>query len=396
MESWEAIRSWRRSMRTDLRARRMAAPRSEREHIGSVLTDLLWDRFRELRDGCIGFYWPFNGEADLRGLVGDALALGAEAALPVVVEKQQPLEFRAWRPGTKLERGIWNIPIPAERNLVKPTVLLVPLVGFDRAGYRLGYGGGYYDRTLASMNPRPLTIGVGYELGRLETIYPQPHDIPLDAIVTEAGYARHRWRGLPLSGAGHSDDVAGHAGPTPGHATGRRAGAVEGASPAGDECDAEDEAEGSSYASPPCFMHELDPSYLGYASVAESILLLNELLGAGPAIAASTAQPPGAGAPGAATLSGMSKDEAGFDAMLRRHIARLGGRPDAEPSSFHELSPGADSPEAKCELSGRGQAAVIRKLQTALPRIGDRALYSDLKQMLETLERRIEGRGGPR
>jgi 5-formyltetrahydrofolate cyclo-ligase len=70
---------------------------------------------------------------------------------------------------------------------VRPTVLLVPLVGFDAQGYRLGYGGGYYDRTLAAMTPRARAIGVGYELGRLETIHPQPHDVPMDAIVTEAG-----------------------------------------------------------------------------------------------------------------------------------------------------------------------------------------------------------------
>ena len=86
-----------------------------------------------------------------------------------------------------MARGIWNIPIPAERVVVEPTALLVPLVGFDREHYRLGYGGGYYDRTLGAKSPRPYAIGVGYESGRLATIHPQPHDIPMDAIVTEAG-----------------------------------------------------------------------------------------------------------------------------------------------------------------------------------------------------------------
>ena len=74
--------------------------------------------------------------------------------------------------------------------LLGPTILIVPLLGFDDAGFRLGYGGGYYDRTLAAMQPRPFTVGVGYELGRLPTIYPQPHDIPMDVIVTEAGMTR--------------------------------------------------------------------------------------------------------------------------------------------------------------------------------------------------------------
>lgn len=72
---------------------------------------------------------------------------------------------------------------------MRSTALLVPLVGFDADGFRLGYGGGYYDRTLAVLEPKPLTIGIGFELGRLETIHPQPHDVPMDAIVTEAGVA---------------------------------------------------------------------------------------------------------------------------------------------------------------------------------------------------------------
>jgi 5-formyltetrahydrofolate cyclo-ligase len=140
------------------------------------------------------FYWPFQGEIDVRHLVRNFLALGADAALPVVVEARQPLEFWSWRPRMKLTRGVWNIPVPGDRSPVQPTVLLVPLLGFDAAGYRLGHGGGYYDRTLATVAQKPLTIGIGYELGRLQTIYPQPHDIPMDAIVTESGVVRFRHR----------------------------------------------------------------------------------------------------------------------------------------------------------------------------------------------------------
>jgi 5-formyltetrahydrofolate cyclo-ligase len=86
-----------------------------------------------------------------------------------------------------MERGIWDIPVPKPGKPVLPTLLFVPLVGFDDAGYRLGHGGGYYDRTLAALSPRPAAIGVGYAATRLETIHPQPHDIPMDAIATEAG-----------------------------------------------------------------------------------------------------------------------------------------------------------------------------------------------------------------
>lgn len=178
-------------MRSELRTKRHELPRGEKESVRRIVSNLMRQSFPELRDACIGFYWPFQGEIDLRPLVGGFLALGAEAALPVVVEKGKPLEFWLWQPRVKLGRGIWNIPIPADRNLVSPAVLLVPLVGFDAAGYRLGHGGGYYDRTLASLVQRPLSIGVGYELGRLETIYPQPHDIPMDAIVTERSVERY-------------------------------------------------------------------------------------------------------------------------------------------------------------------------------------------------------------
>ena len=192
MENWEEIREWRRLIRTELRSKRSALPSHEKESVRTRVCDLIWESLPELRDACIGFYWPFQGEINLRDLVRNFIALGAEAALPVVVEKQRPMEFWSWQPQMKLVRGIWNIPTPSERNPVQPTVLLVPLLGFDPAGYRLGYGGGYYDRTLPTFAQKPLTIGIGYELGRLKTIYPQPHDISMDAIVTESGVVRRQ------------------------------------------------------------------------------------------------------------------------------------------------------------------------------------------------------------
>ena len=81
--------------------------------------------------------------------------------------------------------GLWNIPVPAERRITSPGRRPAPLVGFDAARYRLGYGGGYFDRTLAAAQPRPIAIGVGYDFAALDTINPQPHDIPMDAVLTE-------------------------------------------------------------------------------------------------------------------------------------------------------------------------------------------------------------------
>jgi len=106
----------------------------------------------------------------------------------VVEVKHAPLVFRRWTPETRMVRGDWNIPVPPqEAEVVKPDVTLAPLVGWDRSGYRLGYGGGYFDRTLAHLSPRPFAIGIGLQAAQLATIYPQPHDIQLDAIVTEEG-----------------------------------------------------------------------------------------------------------------------------------------------------------------------------------------------------------------
>lgn len=188
METWQQIREWRCAKRAELLAQRLAVARDKRPDTKTICTKHALQCISSLSPVCIGFYWPIKGEIAVRGVIDALLAKGASAALPVVIQKDRPLEFWAWEPATALRPGIWKIPVPVERCLRHPDILLVPLLGFDTAGYRLGYGGGYYDRTLAQMTPRPRTIGVGYALGRVQTIYPQFHDIPMDAIVTEDGF----------------------------------------------------------------------------------------------------------------------------------------------------------------------------------------------------------------
>src|ERR1700736_2920754 len=136
------------------------------------------------REGVLGFYWPFGAEFDPRPLIDWAVAAGRVVALPVVIDKKGPLEYRAWRPGEPLVDGVWNIPVPEKREIVTPTMVLAPLVGFDDACYRLGYGGGFFDRTLGAMLPRLYAIGIGFEFQRLKTIHPQSYDVPMDVIVT--------------------------------------------------------------------------------------------------------------------------------------------------------------------------------------------------------------------
>lgn len=140
-----------------------------------------------LRPATLAFCWPYRAEPDLRAWVGGWLAAdtGRRAALPVVIDKDWPLVFRRWVPDSILLPDRHGIPYPSAGEILVPEVVLVPLNAFDAAGFRLGYGGGYFDRTLASVSM--LAIGVGFELGRVPTVFPQPHDIPVNWIVTEAG-----------------------------------------------------------------------------------------------------------------------------------------------------------------------------------------------------------------
>jgi 5,10-methenyltetrahydrofolate synthetase len=135
----------------------------------------------------VGFCWPYRGEFDPRFAVRRLRENGARAALPRVVARGAPLQFQTWWPGAPLRRGVLGIPVPDGTEPLKPQALLVPPVGFDACGYRLGYGAGYFDRTLAAAAPRPLAIAVAFELARMPTIHPQPHDVPMDFVVTEAG-----------------------------------------------------------------------------------------------------------------------------------------------------------------------------------------------------------------
>ncbi len=185
----EDVKKWRRGERERLIALRQALPPVDRQRWSVSIAAELREIVAE-RPGILGIYWPFRGEFDPRPLIELVISGGGAVALPAVVDKKGPLEYRAWRPGEKLVDGVWNIPVPEKRDIVVPSAVLAPLVGFDRDCYRLGYGGGYFDRTLASLTPKPLAIGVGFSVQALETIYPQPFDIPMDVIVIETGVTR--------------------------------------------------------------------------------------------------------------------------------------------------------------------------------------------------------------
>lgn len=186
-EDWMRIKVWRKQQRTELIGRREQVPAVERRQWNAAITRYLESGFAALAGMTIGFCWPYKGEFDARFAIRTFRSRGARAALPAVVAKEGPLEFRLWWPGAPMSPGVYAIPVPDGTLRVMPDAAIVPMNGFDEHGYRLGYGGGYFDRTLSAFKPRPLAIGVSYELARMPTIFPQPHDIAMDFIVTQAG-----------------------------------------------------------------------------------------------------------------------------------------------------------------------------------------------------------------
>jgi 5-formyltetrahydrofolate cyclo-ligase len=186
-QQWRDVARWRKAERDRLIAARLAIPAEQRAAMGERIADHIDRLVGDPNGRIVSLYWPFRGEPDLRPWIASITERGATAALPVVVEKGRPLIFRAYRPGDRLEKGVWNIPIPAEGMQVIPDVVLAPVVGFDPRNYRLGYGGGFFDRTLAALLKKPFVIGLGYSPQAIPTIYPQPHDIVMDRIVTEVG-----------------------------------------------------------------------------------------------------------------------------------------------------------------------------------------------------------------
>jgi len=186
------VARWRRSARARLIAERKALSVATHAHVSFLLSEHLRALITDLTGGVSGRviagYWPIRGELDLRPLLREWRMAGAQIVLPVVDTPSAPLIFRTWAPRARLQRGAWSIPVPpVTAPQLSPDIVLAPLVGWDVTGYRLGNGGGYYDRTLAVLPGRPQSIGVGLQAARLPTIYPQSHDVAMSHILTEQG-----------------------------------------------------------------------------------------------------------------------------------------------------------------------------------------------------------------
>lgn len=193
--SGEALDAWRGERRTALIAAREAIEATTLGAAREAIDRHLRRAFADLGRGTIAFCWPYRNEYDARHLLAQLRREGATTLIPVVVKRGEPLIFRAWTPGEPLTRGPLGIPYPPAGEPQLPDTVLLPVVGFDLGGYRLGYGGGFFDRTLEALEARgrrPRVIGVGHELAQMETIHPQAYDRPLDWMVTERGVYQRR------------------------------------------------------------------------------------------------------------------------------------------------------------------------------------------------------------
>jgi 5,10-methenyltetrahydrofolate synthetase len=180
-------------VRKELIAQRLAMP--DRMHRAELLQRVMRIWLVGRPDTVIGAYWPIKGEFDplpaLHRWKEDGELLDEpqlrRIGLPVVDKLHQTLKFHAWFPGCPMEEDAYGIPKPKDTEVIVPTLLFVPCVGYCPGGYRLGYGGGFYDRTLAQLHPKPYTVGLGFAQGYLPDLEPEAHDVPLDAILNEMG-----------------------------------------------------------------------------------------------------------------------------------------------------------------------------------------------------------------
>jgi 5,10-methenyltetrahydrofolate synthetase len=182
-----------KALRKALIEQRLNMP--DRQARANILQDVMRIWLVGRPETVIGAYWPIKGEFDplpaLHRWKEDGELIEQprprRIGLPVVDKVHKTLVFHAWYPGCRMEEDAYGIPKPKDTEVIVPTLLFVACVGYGPGGYRLGYGGGFYDRTLATLQPKPFTVGLGFTQGFLPDFEPQPHDIPLDAILNENG-----------------------------------------------------------------------------------------------------------------------------------------------------------------------------------------------------------------
>lgn len=184
-------KSWRSAERARLIGARLdGLTQEERTRHAGEISRRLVTVLGPVAGKAISLYWPFRGEPDLRPLIDRFTDEGATCLLPIATRLGERLTFRSYQSGDRLVRGLWDIPVPEGGERMEPDIVIAPVVGFDRRLYRLGYGGGFFDRTLESLGPSALAIGVGYDSQAIPTIHPHRHDIPMAIIITQSRILR--------------------------------------------------------------------------------------------------------------------------------------------------------------------------------------------------------------
>ncbi len=177
------------SLRRKMKASRRAVSRDERQQ-AAIAAVVHFMGIEERNQAPIAIYHPLADEFDTLPLAAYLREKFQQLALPVVVEEGAPLAFRPWNTEDQLEVGAFDILVPPDRGLsVVPELIIIPLLAFDDTGARLGYGGGFYDRTLACLrgSHRVSAIGLAYDFQRADDLAKEPHDQPLDVVVTPSG-----------------------------------------------------------------------------------------------------------------------------------------------------------------------------------------------------------------
>ena len=193
------------SLRLEARRRRAALGASQRQAAALAIAAHVLALPGLTRDDLVASYWPLRDELDTQPLMAALHGSGHGLALPVVIGPDQPLQFRLWQPGAPLHPAGFGALAPGpEAPSVTPTLILLPLLGFDDHGTRLGYGGGYYDRTLAALPASVRRIGLGFAAQKFASLPREDHDLPLEGIVTEAGFFS-----LPILDPVHASVVSG-------------------------------------------------------------------------------------------------------------------------------------------------------------------------------------------
>jgi 5-formyltetrahydrofolate cyclo-ligase len=176
------------ALRQQAHAARASMLQVDRAEAAQAVSRLFFDAVIARPEDTIAAYWAIRDELDCQPILLRLMESTNKVLLPAVIGADQPLALRVWEQGTALsESGFGTLAPSPLAPQAEPDIILVPMLGFDRYGTRLGYGGGYYDRTLASLTKKPKLVGLAFAVQELPLIPRDTHDIPLDLVITEAG-----------------------------------------------------------------------------------------------------------------------------------------------------------------------------------------------------------------